>query len=98
MVSRKRCTYTGVEDLLLQATRCPCPRCPRAFNTTVWSCSDALQRDSNSITIDLQDIKLHSPELYELFTRDPSVAMPLVSSNSPNLHLPIWTLDLRNTL
>jgi len=95
MVSRKRCTYTGVEDLLLQATRCPLKG---TVNTTVWSCSDALQKDSDSITVDLQDIKQYNAELYELFRRDPGIAMPLVSSNSPNLHLPIWTLDLRNTL
>jgi hypothetical protein len=67
-------------------------------NTTVWSCSDALQKDSDSITVDLQDIRQYDDKLYELFRRDPAVAVPLVSSNSPNLRLPNWALDLRNTL
>ncbi len=86
------CTYTGVEDLVMQVTRCPLKG---IVNTIVLSCIDALQKDSDSITVDLQDIKQYNPKLYELFKRDPGVAMPLVSSN---LHLPIWALDLRNIL
>ncbi len=91
-VSRKTYTYTGVEDLLLQVACCPL----KGFvNRIVWSCSDALQKDSDSITVDLQDIRQFDDDLYELFRRDPGVAMPLVSSN---LDLPIYALDLRNTL
>ena len=63
-------------------------------NRIVWSCSDALQKDSDSITVDLQDIKQFDDDLYELFSRDPGVAMPLVSSN---LDLPVYALDSRNT-
>jgi hypothetical protein len=47
---------------------------------SVWSCSDALQTDSDSITVDLQDIRQFDDDLYDLFRQTPDVAIPLVSS------------------
>ncbi|KAL0044100.1 hypothetical protein WJX82_009630 [Trebouxia sp. C0006] len=46
----------------------------------VYIYSDALQKDSDSITVDLQDIKQYIAELYELFRRDPGIAMPLLET------------------
>lgn len=78
--------------MLLQVACCPLKD---TAHTTVWSCSDALQKDCDSITVDLQDIKLFDDDLYELFRKNPGVALPLVSSN---LNLLFYALGSCNAL
>ncbi|KAL0040175.1 hypothetical protein WJX79_009803 [Trebouxia sp. C0005] len=46
----------------------------------VYIYSDALQKDCDSITVDLQDIKLFDDDLYELFRKNPGVALPLLEA------------------